>query len=122
MSRETRRGSRSAPWLGAVVALTLAPALPAPASDLFARDVVVAFADLDIDTVEGAGRLLGRIEGAAARVCAPLDHGDLASRARERACRQRLTEAAVARVDNPVLASVHASARRAMPSLANARR
>jgi UrcA family protein len=96
-----------------VAALASLPlAAPVLASDITGRDVAVKYADLDVDTVDGATRLLQRIEAAADRVCAPLDHGDLASRRSRDACERKLTSNAVARVDSPALASVYQSARR----------
>ena len=68
------------------------------------RDITVRYADLDAGTVDGATLLLKRIEAASGRVCASLDHGDLASRSRREACERKLTAAAVTRVNSPVLA------------------
>lgn len=99
--------------------LAVASALPgaatALASDVTGRDVAVGYADLDAGTVDGATRLLQRIEVAAGRVCAPLDHGDLASRTRRQACEQKLTADAVTRVNTPALVAVYQSARRDAP-------
>ncbi|HMA12820.1 MAG TPA: UrcA family protein [Steroidobacteraceae bacterium] len=95
----------------------LSAAAPALASDVTGRDITVRFADLDVDTVDGATLLLRRIEGAASRVCSPLDHGDLASRSRREACEKKLTSAAVSRVNSAVLATVYQSAGRDAPSV-----
>ena len=104
--------------LVAAAATTLAAlslAVPASASDITGRDITVRYADLDVATVDGATLLLKRIEGAANRVCSPLDHGDLASKGRREACEQKLTAAAVTRVNSPALATVYQSARRDTP-------
>jgi UrcA family protein len=103
----------TASLIAAVAAMASLPlAAPALASNITGRDVAVRYADLDVDTVDGATRLLQRIEAAADRVCAPLDHGDLASRRNRSACERKLTSDAVSRVDSPALASVYQSARR----------
>ena len=94
----------------AVAALSMAPL--AFAADVTGRDVTVRYAGRDVSTVDGATLLLQRIESASAHVCAALDHGDLASRGRRVACEQKLTAAAVTRVDSPVLADVYRAARR----------
>lgn len=94
-------------------ALSLAAA--ASASGITGPDVTVRYADLDVDTVDGATLLLKRIESASGRVCSPLDHGDLASRGRREACEQKLIAAAVSRVNSPALATVYQSVRRDAP-------
>jgi UrcA family protein len=102
--------------LAALAAIALLPfAASATASDITGRDITVRYADLDAGTIEGATVLLQRIQEAAGRVCAPLDHGDLASRNRRLACEQKLTAAAVTGVDSPTLASLYQSARRDPP-------
>lgn len=93
-------------------AATLSIAAGAAAADITGRDVTVSYSRIDIGTIDGATVLLQRIEAASSRVCAALDHGDLASRARRLACQQQLTAAAVTRVDSPVLADVYRAARR----------
>jgi UrcA family protein len=100
----------------ALVALVLG--LPAMAGAVTAPDVAVRYNDLDVDTVSGATQLLQRIESAADRVCARLDHGDLASRGNVQRCEQKLTAAAVAKVNHPVLAQVYESAHHAAPRVA----
>lgn len=105
----TSNTSRIAGGLLAAAA-TLVLAAPLQASDLVGPDVSIRYADLDIDTVEGATQLLKRINSAADSVCARLDHGDLASAANSDRCKSKLTSAAVARVNNPVLAAVYKSA------------
>jgi UrcA family protein len=76
------------------------------------RDVSVTYSSADAGTVDGATLLLRRIEAASARVCAPLDHGDLSSRSRRQACERQLTGDAVSRVNSPVLADIYRSMRR----------
>jgi UrcA family protein len=95
----------------AVAAATLIIAVPTLARGLAGPDVTVRFKDLNIQTVEGATVLLNRISVAADNVCAPLYHGDLASHANFVRCQEKLTAAAVAKVNSPVLAAVYRSAR-----------
>src|SRR5689334_17633393 len=76
---------------GALAVVALVLGLPAMAGAVTAPDVAVRYNDLDVDTVSGATQLLQRIESAADRVCARLDHGDLASRGNVQRCEQKLT-------------------------------
>jgi len=117
MNTLTTRKSRGA--LFAVAAAALVLATPALSASLAGPDVNVGYSDLDIDTVDGATRLLDRIKLAADRVCAPLDHGDIASRANRGKCHQKLTAAAVSKVDHPVLAAVYKTAYPNAPAVAS---
>jgi UrcA family protein len=90
-------------------------AATASATELTGRDITVRYADLDAGSVDGATLLLKRIEAASGRVCASLDHGDLASRSRREACEGKLIAAAVTHVNSPVLADVYRSVRRESP-------
>jgi UrcA family protein len=103
---------------GGALAAALVLTMPAVAGAVTGPDITVRYADLDVDTVPGATQLLQRIESAADRVCARLDHGDLASRGNRERCEQKLTAAAVARVNHPVLAQVYETAHRAAPRVA----
>jgi len=105
----------AAPVVALAAAALLSIAATASASEITGRDVTVRYADLDAGTVDGATLLLKRIEAASGRVCAALDHGDLASRSRREACERKLTDAAVTRVNSPVLADVYRSVRRDVP-------
>jgi UrcA family protein len=96
----------------AAVAATLSIASNASAADITGRDVSVIYSGFDAGNVDGATLLLRRIESASARVCAAIDHGDLASRSRRLACERQLTADAVTRVGSPVLADVYRSVRR----------
>ena len=93
-------------------------ATPALAGNLTGPDVTVQYSDLDIDTVGGATALLKRIRFAADSVCSPLNHGDIASRANVDKCNAKLTDAAVTKVNHPVLASVYKSTHRNASSVA----
>ncbi len=101
--------------------LALGQAAPALAGGVYGADVSVQYSDLDVDTVAGATTLLKRIHGAAQSVCAPIDHGSLSSRARRDACQGKLTAAAVARVNRPVLLAVYESTQ-SMPRVVTAAR
>jgi UrcA family protein len=98
--------------------LALGAAAPVLAGDLTGPNVVVRYSDLNLDSVDGATALLNRIQFAAGRVCAPLNHGDLPSRANVEKCNAKLTDAAVTKVNHPVVASVYKSAHRNASSVA----
>jgi UrcA family protein len=100
---------------------TLAFGLAAPtfAASPVGPDITVRFGDLAIDTEQGASSLLRRIEWAAQRVCAPLDHGTLASRINARNCARDVTAAAVTRVSHPVLQAVYDSSMGISPPVAS---
>jgi UrcA family protein len=104
-----------------IILATFALGLAAPgfADSPVGRDITVRFGDLAIDTEQGASSLLRRIEWAAQRVCAPLDHGTLTSRIRARDCSREVTAAAVARVSHPMLQAVYDSARGISPPVAS---
>lgn len=94
--------------------------LPTLASELVGPDITVNYADLAIDEAAGATQLLKRIEAAAGRVCARLDHGDLASRANAADCRRQVTAAAVNKVNHPMLLAVYDAKRGATETVATA--
>jgi UrcA family protein len=103
----------------ACAALVVGLAAPAHAGDLIGRDVTVQYGDLAIETEPGAKQLLRRIEWAAQRVCAPLNHGTLASQASEKKCRGEVTAAAVTRVNHPMVQAAFDRARGVGPSVAS---
>ena len=104
------------------LALALGLAAPTFAGGPVGPDVTVRFGDLAIDTEQGASSLLRRIEWAARRVCASLDHGTLPSRISARDCRRDVTAATVARLGHPVLQAVYDSARGTSTKVASIRR
>jgi UrcA family protein len=91
---------------------------PANATDLVGPDITVRYGDLAIDTEQGASTLLKRIEGAADRVCARLDHGSLVSRRSAETCSRKVAAAAVNQVNHPMLLAVFNSARGVSPPIA----
>lgn len=66
------------------------------------RSIVVQFADLNLDSPEGAARLLWRIRSAAERVCAN-PAKSLEKKMQEKACIKFAVANAVATVDRPTL-------------------
>jgi UrcA family protein len=103
----------------ACAALMTALTPPLQAGEVVGPDITVQYADLAVDSEQGASQLLRRIEWAAQRVCARLDHGTLASRANAKACRQTVAAAAVQKVNHPMLQAVYDSARGARPAVAS---
>jgi len=85
----------------------------------------VSYADLDVNTGDGAAVLYHRIRVAAAEVCSIYDARDLAHAALRRSCTDRAVAHAVAAVNLPALADqyltqTHAQAP-ALPALVAAR-
>jgi UrcA family protein len=119
ISKQTKSGYRLIAIFGA--ALAIGAAAPAHAQDLTGRDIAVRYEKHALDTERGAARLLIRIEGAARRVCEPLDHGDLASRDNAKDCVAQATAAAVYRVNHPMLVAAYNSTQ-ITPSVASVAR
>lgn len=93
-------------------ALTMALAAPVLAQGVVVGpDVAVHYSADVIAKERGAANLLRRIESAARRVCAPLDHGDVASRANAKECIAKVTDAAVQQVNHPMLLAMYNSKR-----------
>ena len=117
ISNYRKSGCRLAAIFGGALAVALAG--PTNAGDLVGPDITVRYGDLTIDSEQDASKLLKRIEGAADRVCAPLDNGSLGARGNAKACSQAVTAAAVNKVNHPMLLAVYNSARGATPPLAS---
>jgi UrcA family protein len=100
-------------WLIAGSALTAAGilgsgyALAAAGSDS-APQLTVRYADLDLNTEDGAAKLLRRINFAATRVCPEASH-DLRLAALARECRAAATARAVEQVHSVRLTALHAT-------------
>jgi UrcA family protein len=109
------------PAFGILAAVCTVLALGQPATAVAAgvtgRDVTIQYSELAINTTQGAEQLLNRIRAAAASVCAPLNHGDIASRARRDACQDKLVAAGVAKVNRPQLFAVYDRERSMAPQL-----
>ena len=91
---------------------------PTSAADYVGPDVQVRYGDLAIDTEKGSIQLLKRIESAANRVCAKLDHGDVSSRSNMKNCQREVTVAAINKVNHPMLLAVCNSKKGVAPELA----
>jgi UrcA family protein len=99
--------------------LAVGLAQPTSAGALVGPDIKVLYEDLAINTEQGSLKLLKRIEVASARVCARLDHGDLASRSNAKACSRKVTAAAIKNVNHPMLLAVYNSKLGVAPPLAS---
>jgi UrcA family protein len=105
--------------VAAVFATLVGLSAPANADVLVGPDITVRYENRNLNTEQGASRLLKRIEAAAATVCARLDHGSLASRRNALNCGRKLTADAVGKVNHPMLLAVYTSAGRASPPVAS---
>jgi UrcA family protein len=114
----TSKDLKTCGGLIAIAVAALAISAPSLAGGVTGPDVVVRYSDLNLDSVDGATALLKRINVAANSVCARLDHGDIASRANVGRCNVKLTDAAVTKVNHPVVASMYKSAHRNANSVA----
>ncbi len=111
----------SSSQLAAIICATFMAALAAPANstDLVGSDITVRYEKPAIETEQGAAQLLKRIDGAAGRVCARLDHGTLASRKNVQNCNRKLIADAVSKVNHPMLLAVYESNGRVTPPVAS---
>jgi UrcA family protein len=103
--------------LGATLMLGLTAT--ASATDLVGPDIAVQYESVIIESERGAAQLLKRIEAAAGRVCARLDHGSLTSRKNVQACSHKLTADAVRKVNHPMLLAVYTSGGGVSPPVAS---
>ena len=111
-------------WLVAAAAWQVAPvvrAQSASVSEVTVRGVIhgvreirqqkVSYADLNLRTEEGARTLLGRIEGAAKKVCSPEPAPpNLAEGADYKTCLHDAQDGAVADLGNPRVSALYAQA------------
>ena len=102
--------NRAIPVLTATLITVLASAAPAAyaanVNDGHVR-MLVHFADLDLARPAGIAALYGRLQGAAKRVCAPLEGKDLASVAAFKQCVTDAVTRAVAQIDQPKLSAYY---------------
>jgi UrcA family protein len=108
IDRPSRRGLRAAltAIAGCMVAVGASSAGAAsPPTDV--PSIVVRYADLDINTRQGASTLYRRIAAAAQHVCPDTDIRDLTRSARSRACQQQSIARAVQAVSSPLLAALY---------------
>jgi UrcA family protein len=104
---------QSTAWL-ALITLASAAASANPREEEI-RSEKVNFVDLNLNTLAGVNILYDRITHAARLVCAPAD--EFAHHAEYAKCCQTAVDAAIAKVNNPLLSAVHQN-RQGGPKLA----
>jgi UrcA family protein len=109
-----RRGARHVAWVAAVLAS--AGTLPANADAATfadsARQSVVRYDDLDLNSEAGALALYERVEAAARRVCPDNGVRDLNWLRAMRACREDAVARAVAAIPSAKVAAIHVERKR----------
>ena len=108
------RMKQSTAWL-ALITLASAAAGANPHEDEI-RSEKVNFADLNVNTLAGVNVLYDRITKAARLVCAPAD--EFAHKSEYAQCCQTAVDAAIAKVNNPLLSAVHQN-RKGLPRFAS---
>ncbi len=98
------RMKQSTAWL-ALITLASAAASAGPQGADEVRSEKVNFSDLNVNTLAGVNVLYDRIAHAARLVCAPADESK--HRGEFNQCYQTAIDAAIARVNNPLLSAVH---------------
>lgn len=73
------------------------------------RTYVVRYSDLDLNKIDGAAALYGRLRHAAGMVCESLQSRDLTLNAQYQACVERAVSSAVANVGRSILSQYHES-------------
>jgi UrcA family protein len=102
--------NRAIPVLTATLITVLAGAAPGAYAENVNAEynrMLVHIADLDLATPAGIAAVYGRIQGAAKRVCAPLEGKDLRSAAAFQQCVSDAVTRAVAEVDQPNLGAYY---------------
>jgi UrcA family protein len=107
------RMKQSTAWL-ALITLASAAASANPREEEI-RSEKVNFVDLNLNTLAGVNVLYDRITRAARSVCAPAD--EFAHHSEYAKCCQTAVDAAIAKVNNPLLSAVHQN-RQGSPKLA----
>jgi UrcA family protein len=105
---------QSTAWL-ALITLASAAASANPHDNEEIRSEKVNFADLNLNTLAGVNVLYDRITRAARLVCAPAD--EFAHHSEYAKCWRTAMNAAIAKVNNPLLSAVHHN-RQGSPKLA----
>jgi UrcA family protein len=96
--------------LSALAAIASASPRASAADQYITHSVKVSFADLNLDTSQGAAALYERIQSAARKVCSPESGERPIERYRDwRACREAAVGNAVAKVNRPLLSALHSS-------------
>jgi UrcA family protein len=87
-------------------------AAAAPLNELQGKAVKVSYADLNLENREGATVLYRRLQNAAKEACGVRSlqvEGSLSSHSAARSCYRSTLDAAVVKVDNAKVSSIHAS-------------
>jgi len=93
--------------LTTILAATAQLACAADPVDDSRRQIVVRFADLNLESAHGAAALYNRLNGAAKDVCREEGTRDVASIVRVKTCVAAAVSAAVTRIDRPVLTAYY---------------
>jgi UrcA family protein len=88
-----------------VVFAAASSALAAQPADRLTKRVT--YGDLNLESPEGAKALYSRLRSAAQEVCSPFDSKELSHRGAWRACVDGALEAAVAKIDKPLVSALH---------------
>lgn len=107
----TQRSTMSIATLALTITLGVAPVVQAgdaATPGVVRTQVVVDYADLDLDSVAGNKALYARLSHAAARACGPEPESkDLRGRSDYRQCREEALAKAVDRIGSPELQALH---------------
>lgn len=109
------RMKQSTAWLALVTLASAAASANPRDTEETVRSEKVNFADLNVSTLAGVNVLYDRITRAARLVCAPAD--ELAHHTEYAKCCQTAVDAAIAKVNNPLLTAIHQN-RQGGPQLA----
>ncbi len=99
--------------LAIVVAASFAIALSGDARTIVLQSsdqrvaVSVVYGDLDLDSPIGAKAMLGRIQIAARQICGDHARDGVEARVEHRACVESVTQAAIAKLGRPMVASLN---------------
>ena len=113
MNAKFHSSTRSSSFHTALAAIACGIALTTPAtaaqSDGEPLTKVVSYADLNLNGQPGARALYGRLQKAAAQVCAPFKGDSLREKANWRECFSQALARSVAKIDEPLLTAYHLS-------------
>jgi UrcA family protein len=108
----TRKSTMAMMTLALTATLSAAPALRADDAarpGVVRTQVVVDYADLDLDSIAGNKALYARLSHAAERACGPEpERQELRARSDYRQCQEAALAKAVDRIDSPELHALHA--------------
>ncbi len=91
--------------VAAGIALASSAAIAAPQT--VTREVVVNYADLNLESAAGIEALYARLRAAARNVCGSADRADIRATSDMKECRESAIAAAVDKIDNAALAAHH---------------